>query len=238
MPGAPGLLPRLACSLFSEVAVEEWDGPGSKGRPRAPYGQWLPRDGAVGMASGSHPRRFTSPATAESAVCPWPVLPGQLGKLEPLSWQSQYPSRIGLSLWQLLEVACGFYPKLMELVKTEVSLFFLHFTEVSQIFTRSLHSVFLALASRFGFLARDGGGWEVLLGADFLLRVDFCLQAEGRSWAGEIRRPSPLKSGDGRGFSEAGARDWPWPRQSGPFLLTARRASSLPLLPSASSSAR
>lgn len=123
------------------------------------------------MASGSHPRCFTLPATAQSAMCPWPVQPGQLGKLELLLWQSPCPSRVGLSLWQLLEVACGFSSTLTELVKTEVSLFFLHFTKVSQIFTRSLHSVFLALASRFGFLDRNDGGWG---GGRFCLGLIFC----------------------------------------------------------------
>lgn len=76
------------------------------------------------MAGGSRPSSFASPVTAESALCLWPVLPGQLGKPEPLSQQSQRTSRIGLSVWQPLEVACGFFPKLIELVKTQVPLFF------------------------------------------------------------------------------------------------------------------
>lgn len=147
VPWALGHLWCLPCSLFSERGADPWDGLGSGGgagggcRDSGSF-----RIVLLGWPMGHVPAALLSPATAESAVCLWLVLPGQLGKLEPLSQQSQRTSRIGLSIWQPPQVACGFFPKLTELVKTEVPLFlppllYKIFLNIHRIFSQFLLSI-------------------------------------------------------------------------------------------------
>lgn len=133
MPPGPvlWLAPRVSFDAF--LAASFLKGPLIRGTDQAGRGGLGNRKdsgsfrvvgGAVGKAGGSCSSCFASPATAESAVGLWLVLPGQLGKHEPLSLQSQHTGGIGLSICKTLQVACGFFPKLIELVKTEVAPFY------------------------------------------------------------------------------------------------------------------